>query len=354
MKNWKKAAVSPGATIRDTLRVIDRSVTQVALVVDAEGRLAGTVTDGDVRRGLLRGLTLDHPIELVANVNPIVMHAGEDASTIQRIMHERSVNQIPLIDDDGRVVSLELLKEYLSTPRHDNFVVLMAGGLGTRLRPLTETCPKPLLQIGGKPLLEIILESFKTQGFRRFAFAVNYMADMIEDHFGDGSSWGVKISYLREPSRLGTAGALRLLPEAPDKPFIVMNGDLLTKVNFGHLLDYHTEFKARATICVREYDVKVPFGIVEVQENRLVALQEKPVQKFFVNAGIYVLEPEVIEHIPREIPYDMTTVFEDMAARGERPAVFPVREYWLDIGQIDDYQQALEDFDRKPSRGSND
>lgn len=354
MKDWKKAAVAPGATIRETLRVIDQSVTQVALVVDSTDRLIGTVTDGDVRRGLLRGLSLDQTVDHVTNVNPIVVDAGEDASTIQRVMRDRCINQVPLLDDHGRVVGLKLLKEYLAAPKYDNFVVLMAGGLGTRLRPLTETCPKPLLQIGGKPILEIILENFKSQGFRRFAIAVNYMAEMIEDHFGDGSSWGVDINYLREQSRLGTAGALRLLPETPSKPIIVMNGDLLTKVNFGHLLDYHIEFKAKATICIREYDIKVPFGIVEVQEHHLVALQEKPVQKFFVNAGIYVLEPEVLQAIPLDVPYDMTTLFEGLVTRRELPAVFPVREYWLDIGQLDDYQRALEDFDQKPLWGNDD
>ncbi len=354
MKNWKKASVAPGATIRETLRVIDQSVTQVALVVDSTDRLIGTVTDGDVRRGLLRGLSLDRSVDLVTNVNPIVVNAGEDATTIQRIMHDQCVNQIPLLDDQGRVVSLELLKEYMATATHDNLVVIMAGGMGTRLRPLTETCPKPLLQIGGKPILEIILESFKSQGFSRFSIAVNYMSEMIEDHFGDGSAWGVDISYLREQSKLGTAGALGLLPEFPNKPFIVMNGDLLTKVNFGNLLDYHVEFKAKATICVREYDVKVPFGIVEVQEHHLIALQEKPVQKFFVNAGIYVLEPEVIAAIPPNVPYDMTTLCEELVSRKELPAVFPIREYWLDIGQIDDYRQAMEDFDRKPLWGKDD
>lgn len=354
MKDWKKAAVAPGASIRETLRVIDLSVTQVALVVDADGHLKGTVTDGDVRRGLLRGLSLDQPVELVTNVHPTVAHAGDDAATIQRIMRERSISQLPLLDDQGRVMSLQLLKEYLALPKYDNLVVLMAGGLGTRLKPLTETCPKPLLQIGGKPILQIILESFRSQGFRKFAISVNYKAEMIESHFGDGSEHGVEISYIREPSRLGTGGALRLLPELPGKPIIVMNGDLLTKVNFGHLLDYHAKFKAKATICVREYDMKVPFGIVQVQGDHLLDLQEKPVQRFFVNAGIYVLEPEVISHIPEDTAYDMPTLFQELSAKGERPAVFPIREYWLDIGQMDDYERAMEDLEWQEPGGGND
>ena len=347
MKEWKNAVVTPGATIRETLRIIDLSVTQIALVVDSDGRLTGTVTDGDIRRGLLRGLILDDSVELVANTHPIVAHAGDDPSTIQRIMRNRSVYQIPIVDEKCCLVGLELLKEYLVETKHDNIVVLMAGGLGTRLKPLTETCPKPLLQVGGKPILEIILESFKFQGFRRFAIAVNYMAEMIEGYFGDGTSWEVDISYLRERSRLGTAGALRLLPELPSQPIIVMNGDLLTKVNFKNLLDYHSESKTKATLCVREYDIKVPFGIVEVKENHLVALHEKPVQKFFVNAGVYVLEPDVIKKIPPNKPYDMTSLLEGMVAQGDHPAVFPIREYWLDIGQADDYQRALDDYNQE-------
>lgn len=354
MKDWKKAAVAPKATIRETLRVIDQSVTQVALVVDSNDCLIGTVTDGDIRRGLLQGLSLDDTVDRVTNVHPITVNVNEDAYTIQRIMMDRSVNQIPLLDDHGRVVSLELLKEYLKVSKYDNLVVIMAGGMGTRLKPLTESCPKPLLRIGGKPILEIILESFKSQGFTKFFIAVNYRSEMIEDYFGNGTLLGLEIKYLREQSMLGTAGALRLLQETPSKPMIVMNGDLLTKVNFRHLLDYHAEFNAKATICVREYDVEVPFGIVEVQDNRLVALQEKPIQKFFVNAGIYVINPEIIDTIPSGVNYDMTTLFEQLVSRKELPAVFPIREYWLDIGQIDDYRRAMEDFNQKTLWGNDD
>lgn len=344
MKDWKKATVGSGTSIRDTLRIIDESFLQIALVVDDDGRLLGTVTDGDVRRGLLRGLGLDSPVRDVANTKPVVASRGNDAAALQRLMKERSVRQVPLVDAAGRLVGLELLDELAAAPRRDNLVVLMAGGLGARLRPLTETCPKPLLHVGGKPILEIILEGFLAHGFRRFAISVNYMAQMIEAHFGDGSAWGADISYLRESIRLGTAGALSLLPARPEAPVLVMNGDLLTKVNFAALLDFHNENRAQATICVREYDLKVPFGVVEVEDNRLAALHEKPVQKFFVNAGIYVLEPGVVARIPRDAPYDMTTLFERLVEEGERPTVFPIREYWLDIGQMGDYERAVGEY----------
>jgi dTDP-glucose pyrophosphorylase len=344
MKDWKKAIVPPGSSIRETLRVIDYSVTQIALVVDETQHLVGTVTDGDVRRGLLKGLSLDDAVEQVLNLHPIVAGIEEDDVEIEKIMRDRSVNQIPLVDRQGRVVGLQLLKECLSKPKYENLVVLMAGGIGSRLMPLTETCPKPLLQVGGKPLLQIIIENFKSQGFHRFAIAVNHMAEMIEGFLGDGSGMGVEIQYLREPKRLGTAGALRLIDEELSVPVIVMNGDLLTKVNFGHLLDYHQEIESKGTICVREYDVNVPFGIVEVEDDRLVALQEKPVQKFLVNAGIYVLDPEMIRHIPPNTRYDMTMLFEKMTNQGVRPSVFPIREYWLDIGHIEDYNRAVRDF----------
>jgi dTDP-glucose pyrophosphorylase len=344
MKDWKKATVAPEITIRETLRIIDRTSLQIALLVDAQGRLLGTVTDGDVRRGLLKGLDLDSPVTEVANTRPIVASMDEDPASLQRLMIERSVRQVPLVDSAGRLMGLELLKDLVARPQRENLVVLMAGGLGTRLRPLTESCPKPLLQVGGKPILEIIMEGLAASGFRRFAISVNYKAEMIESHFGDGSAWGLDISYLREPSRLGTAGALTLLPEALETPILVMNGDLLTKLNFAALLDFHAELGAKATICVREYDFEVPFGVVEVEGDRLTALHEKPVQKFLVNAGIYVLEPAAVARIPRGEPFDMTTLFQRLVEEGERPAVFPIREYWLDIGHMGDYQRAAGEF----------
>jgi NDP-sugar pyrophosphorylase family protein len=216
----------------------------------------------------------------------------------------------------------------------------MAGGLVNRLRPLTDECPKPMLKVGNKPLLETIVENFIEYGFHRFYISVNYMADVVESYFGDGSRWGVDIEYLHEEHRLGTAGALSLLPETPTEAILVMNGDLLTKVNFKQLLDFHYGHQAQATMCVREYDFQVPYGVVKIDGQRITSIDEKPIQRFFVNAGIYVLEPEALDLISSNIFFDMTTLFEKLIELKKEPAVFPIREYWLDIGHLADYNRA--------------
>lgn len=349
----KEFLLSPSDSIRRAMAAINAASPQCGLVVDGQGRLVGSLTDGDVRRGLLAGVQLDEPVERVMFKTPLAAPQAISQDQARVLMRGRQVKFLPLLDEERRVVGLATL-ESLEDRRQENLVVLMAGGLGTRLRPLTDSCPKPLLQIGGKPILEIILEGFAAHGFHRFAIAVNYKAEMIESHFGNGSNWGVEISYLREPRRLGTAGALSLLPKQERLPLLVMNGDLLTKIHYGYLMDFHAELGGKATICVREYDVKVPFGVVEIKDHRLTALHEKPVQKFFVNAGIYVLEPEVLSLIPPGEQYDMTTLFAELLEKGERPAVFPVREYWLDIGQMGDYLRATGEYGELLGSGAND
>jgi len=259
-------------------------------------------------------------------------------------MKLKQLRQIPILDDHGRVISVEFYDFIALSSQLDNWVVLMAGGLGTRLQPLTDDCPKPLLEVGGRPILQTILESCIKHGFNRFYLSVSYKAKMVEDYFGNGSRWGVDIRYIREDKRMGTAGALSLLPERPTKPFLVMNGDLLTKVNFKQLLDFHLEHCAQATMCVRDYDFQVPYGVVKIQQHRLVDIEEKPAQKFFVNAGIYVLEPEVLDMIPKDEFYDMPSLFMKLVALHHETIVFPIREYWLDIGNKVDFEQAIGDF----------
>jgi dTDP-glucose pyrophosphorylase len=344
MKNWKNTLVPPSAAIRQVIKTIDDSSAQIAMVVDAAGMLLGTVTDGDIRRGILRGVSLDDPVERVMNTAPSVAHMDQGRDDLLLSMRQRQLHRLPVVDEVGRVVGLEFLEELIQPTRQDNWVVLMAGGLGSRLRPLTDECPKPMLKVGNKPLLETIVESFVDSGFHRFYLSVNYMADMIRDHFGDGSRWGVEIRYLEEDRRLGTAGALSLLPERPSAPIIVMNGDVLTKVNFRQLLDFHGDHKAMATMCVREYDFQVPYGVVRIDGHRVLTIDEKPVQRFFVNAGIYVLAPDALEAIPRGEFFDMPTLFEKLIGQGGEAAVFPVREYWLDIGHLADYERANGEF----------
>ena len=241
--------------------------------------------------------------------------------------------------------ALEILDRLIApAPVRDNWVVLMAGGLGTRLHPLTKHAPKPLLRVGNRPLLETILLNFIKQGFRRFYISVNYKADMVKAHFDDGRRWGVEIRYLEEDQRLGTAGPLALIEDIPEQPLIISNGDLLTKVSFEKMLAFHRDHGADATMGVREYDLEVPFGVVQLDQDRIVGIEEKPVHSFFVNAGLYVISPAVLSKIPRSQSYDMPDLFTHMAAAGAVTVAFPVREYWLDVGRMDDFERANHEF----------
>lgn len=340
MTDWSQTLVRDDMSIENVIKIIDSTAMQIALVTNAEGKLVGTVTDGDIRRGILRGVGLHKEIAQIMNANPTILPEQTEVSVVLSLMHIKQIRHIPLVDQAGRVTDLKCFDDIARPVRKDNWVVIMAGGLGTRLSPLTDTTPKPLLQVGGKPLLETIIENFIASGFANFYLSVNYKSEMVESYFRDGSRWGVQIRYIRENKRMGTAGSLGLLKEIPEDPVLVMNGDLLTKVNFNQLLEFHVEQKAHATMCVRNYEYQVPYGVVNVEKHQLKSLVEKPRQHYFVNAGIYVLDPDVIRQIPKDIFYDMTTLFEALLEEKKETCVFPLREYWLDIGRIDDYERA--------------
>ncbi len=344
MSHWKQTLVGAGASLREAIHVLDSGAMQIVLVVDDNHRLLGTITDGDVRRGILKGISLDDSVGRIMNPSPTVVRAGDERQLILAMMQHKQLHHIPVVDEQGSLIGLEILDEIIQRRIRDNPVVLMAGGLGSRLRPLTDDCPKPMLHVGNKPLLETILENFIEYGFHRFYISLNYMGDVIKRYFGDGSRWDVRIAYLEEDQKLGTAGALSLLPEKPASPLLVMNGDLLTKINFRQLLEFHLEHRARATMCVREYDFQVPYGVVKIDRQRITGIDEKPVQRFFVNAGIYVLDPAVMDLIPQGAYYDMPSLFEKLIGRGDETSAFPIREYWLDIGQLADYDRANGEF----------
>lgn len=345
MRDWIRAQISDNASIRDAVEAVQESNCQIALIVDSNKILLGTVTDGDIRRGLLQGYSMDKLAITIANRRPITAPIGTQNSELLATLKKHVLHQLPLIEPSGSLAGFAHIDELQNKDLNpQNYVVLMAGGLGTRLRPLTQDVPKPLLNIGNKPLLETILESFAQQGFQRFFISVNYLADSIIDHFGDGSRWGISIEYLREEKPLGTAGALRLLPTTPAQPLIVMNGDLLTRINFKDLLTYHIDNKATGTMCVREYDMEVPFGVIEIVGNKIQRIDEKPVHRFFVNAGVYVISPDALSHIPREGRFDMPGLFDAIKAEAEGAIAFPIHEYWLDVGRIDDFERAKIDI----------
>jgi dTDP-glucose pyrophosphorylase len=344
MKTWEQALIGPDTTLRQALETIDRAGCQMALVVDAERRLLGTLSDGDARRGLLRGLSLADRASAAMHANPTCARAGDDPQAILATMRRLSLHQVPVLDTRGVVVGLQTVDDFLATPARENWVVVMAGGMGTRLEELTRDTPKPMLKIGSRPLLETIVRGYADQGFRRFYFAVNYKAEQIEAHFGDGSSLGVEIRYLRERERLGTAGALSLLVEPPQQPIVVTNADLLTKEDYGRMVDRHVESGADATMAVRDYEMQVPFGVVRERDGRIEAIEEKPVQRFVVSAGMYVLSPPALELVPRGRYFDMPSLFEAMVARGLRTRCHHTDGYWLDIGRLPDYERANVDF----------
>ncbi|OGW83076.1 MAG: alcohol dehydrogenase [Omnitrophica bacterium RIFCSPHIGHO2_02_FULL_51_18] len=337
--------INPSTPILRAVQIIDASPVKIALAVDAKQQLRGTITDGDVRRGLLRGISLKEPVSRIMNRKPRFATFGEDSVALARKMQKELISQMPIFDARGRLVGIEILEDFLKPKIYDNSVLIMAGGLGNRLRPLTDHTPKPLLNVGKKPILETILENFVNAGFRKFFFSVYYKNQMFQEHFGDGAKWQVEIRYLKEAEKLGTAGALRLLPKMK-KPIIVMNGDLLTKVDFGHMLSFHQENVAHATMCVREYDFQVPFGVVDINRHHIRRIEEKPVHRFFVNAGIYVFEPGVMKNVPRNTSYDMPRLFDKLLKKKANVCAFPIREYWTDIGRLNDLERANMDFSK--------
>jgi len=340
MNKWKTSLISPESSILEAIQIIDHSALQIALVVEEDYRLLGTITDGDIRRGILAGIALDSPVRQIMNASPRVIKADDSRENALSLMRNTTLHHIPVVDENGRVVGLECINDLIGTDPLDNPVILMAGGLGNRLRPLTEKRPKPMLNVGGKPVLETILESLIQQGFHDFYISVNYKAQMIQEYFGDGTRWGVKIRYIIEDRALGTAGSIGLLRPSPDKTLLVINGDILTKIDFRRLLTFHARQETAATVCVRDYSLQIPYGVVKLNSQLLEGIEEKPLLHFLVNAGIYVLGAETMNYIPENSYLNMTDLLKTLVRQSEKVAVFPVREYWIDIGHIYDYGRA--------------
>jgi dTDP-glucose pyrophosphorylase len=344
MKDWEKVLVGPRATLREALIKIDAAGSQMALVVDEERRLLGTLSDGDVRRGLIKGLNLSDRVEQAMFATPRTVQSGEGRDEIRSLLKRLGVHHIPVLDAERRVIGLELVDDFFVPAKRDNWVVLMAGGLGSRLKELTQSVPKPMLAVGDRPILETIIRSYIDQGFRHFFIAVNYKAELIESHFGDGSKFGVRIEYLREDKRMGTAGALSMLPGKPTLPVLVSNGDLLVKLDHAEMLESHVACNAVATMAVREYEFQIPYGVVRETDGAIHRIEEKPVHRALVAAGMYVLSPEALEFVPHGQFFDMPALFGAVIGRGLSTRCHPVRGYWVDVGRMADYQKANEDF----------
>lgn len=345
---WERALLPLESSLQQAIRNLDDTALQIALVISEEGRLIGTVTDGDIRRGLLRGLKLDSPIEHIIHRTPILVPPQLGRDVVLQLMQANKIHQLPVVDDRGHVVGLHLWNELVVTGQRPNVMVIMAGGQGTRLRPYTEHCPKPLLPVGGKPMLEHIITRAKAEGFHRFVIAIHYLGQMIEEHFGDGSRLGVEIEYVREESPLGTAGAIALLSPVPDAPFVISNGDVLTDIRYGELLDFHVRHQAIATMAVRLYEWQHPFGVVHTRGVDIVGFEEKPIAHSHVNAGIYVLDPTALHALRPGEHCDMPGLFERLQLEAARTIVYPMHEPWLDVGRPADYDRASDEA-RAPS-----
>lgn len=337
-------------SLREVMACINRNSCGLALILDADGRLIRTLTDGDIRRAVLAGISLDATAgelldrrDVVPTRDPVTARAGTPRAELLHIMHERTIHHLPLLDEAGRVTGVALLDDLVAAADLPMQAVVMAGGFGSRLTPLTDEVPKPMLHVGDKPILEHIVGQLQQAGIRRVSFTTHYRPEAIEEHFGGGENFGLEIAYVNEDQPLGTAGALSLLGPC-EEPMLVMNGDILTRVDFRAMLAFHREHGADLTVGVRQYDMSVPYGVVRCEGTAVRAIEEKPVVNFLVNAGIYLIGPAAHRSIPSSQRFDMTDLIAKLTAEGRSVAAFPIVEYWLDIGRHGDYSQAQQDF----------
>lgn len=345
-EDLQRLFVSPQHTMLEVMQRINETAQGISLVLDSSGRLVDTVTDGDLRRAVLGSVDLGKPItELHAEKHqPFTMPIGTPQNELARLMLERNVRHIPLVNADLHVVDMVQLGDLLNDQPSSLSVsaVVMAGGYGSRLRPLTNEIPKPMLPLGDKPLVEHTIDSLRKYGIQHVYMATHYKPEAFSKHFGDGRAFGVQIDYIHEEQPRGTAGVLATLPKGDD-PLLVINGDIVTDVSYGAILRFHQESDAEMTVGVCQYDFSVPYGVMEMDGTNILGVKEKPTHRFFVNAGIYVIERSAARHVPAECSFDMPQLIESLVAMEKKVIGFPISEYWLDIGRVSDYEKALAD-----------
>ena len=338
--SWYRAVLQESANIQDAIDSLNQFGFKIVLVVNKSNQLLGTVSDGDIRRGLLKGLDLHSPIATIVHKNALVAPPEMSRDIVMQLMVANKIQQIPVVDVNRCVGDLHLWDAITTPTVRDNLMVIMAGGLGTRLLPHTEECPKPMVLVSGKPMLEHIIDRAKLAGFSNFMISVWHLGHMIEEYFGNGDRFNVKISYLKEDSPLGTAGALSLLNPRPNSPFVVTNGDVLSDIHYGEVLDFHNRNNAKATMAVRAHEWQHPFGVVHTDGIEIVGFEEKPLARTHINAGIYVLSPSVLDDMGRGDRCDMPTIFERLLAKSQRIVAYPMHEPWLDVGRPADLEIA--------------
>lgn len=339
-ESWRSTLIPLGASIQQAIFSLETSSMQIVLVVSDGTKLMGTVTDGDIRRAFLRGLKLESCIDEVIHRNPLVVPPEIGRDLIFQLMKANKILQLPIVDTDGVVVGLHVWDSMITPTSLENSMLIMAGGRGTRMRAHTENCPKPMLEVGGKPMLEHIIERAKSDGFTKFIISLHYLGQMVEEYFGDGSRLGVNIEYLWEESPLGTAGCLSILSHKPNLPLVVTNGDVLTDIHYNEILDFHLRHNANATMAVRQYEIQNQFGVVRTKGMEIDGFEEKPIYRSHVNAGIYVLNPDVLECVEQNAYCDMPTLFARIKEIGGKAIVYPMHEPWLDVGRPEDLEDA--------------
>ncbi|MCV3391538.1 nucleotidyltransferase family protein [Campylobacter sp. IFREMER_LSEM_CL2101] len=333
--------ISKSITIKEALELLSNHTSMRLLVIGDKDKW-GIITDPDIRKALLNNMTLEDKIEKIVNYNPITVHCNDDKEKIMQLSVKYNIYQIPIVDDNGYIIRVENVLEDKIINK-TNKIVVMAGGLGTRLRPLTENIPKPMLKVGDKPILEIIIKKFKKQGFTNFILCVNYKAEVIQNYFKDGKDFGVSISYVREDKRMGTAGALSLIEDIGKEPFFVTNGDILTEVDCNAMLEFHIANKSLATMGVRKHFYQIPYGVIVSNiKNQILKIEEKPEQTFLINSGIYILDPKILSYIPKNDFFDMPTLFENIQENNKY--AYLIEDYWIDIGRHEEYQKANSDI----------
>lgn len=346
VKDLGKYTLRPDDSLKSALEVIEANARGIAFVTDESGMLLGTITDGDIRRAILKNYSLDIAVKLIMNEHFIFVTKNYTRTLIETIYDQKQINQLPVLDDKMRLIEIVFYSDLKKTPVKENWVILMAGGYGTRLAPLTNDVPKPMLKVGARPILETIVEQLKSYGFKNLIFSLNYKSSIIENYFQDGSNFGVRIEYVKEKKRLGTAGAIRLAKRFLDKPFMVVNADILTKLNFENFMRYHLKHGNDITIGTRKYELQIPYGVVDITDETVSSLVEKPRINYFVNGGVYCLQPEAADMIPENEYYDITQLISSMTGTSKKVGSFPITEYWMDIGHMEDYNQANIDYER--------
>ncbi|WP_238883203.1 nucleotidyltransferase family protein [Clostridium sp. YIM B02551] len=339
-----KILVYKNYSIRRTLEVLDSGAKGIVLLVDDDKKLLGTITDGDIRRAILKGISLEDSIEKVTHFNPVSVNHSMTKDEIKDIFIKKAVKDIPIVDENNIVIDLITINDILLPNGKENLVIIMAGGLGTRLKDLTREIPKPMLKVGSDPLLEHIINNFKKYGFNKFLFSVNYKAEIIENYFQNGIAYGVKINYIKEKKRLGTAGGIKLGTDYIDKDFFVINGDIFTNVNVEAMMNYHKENNFGITVGVRKYFYEIPYGVIEVENKNIKELKEKPTIDYLINGGIYCLSPSMTEFIPEDTYYEITDLINLCIEKGIPVGYYEITDYWMDIGKLEDYQKVNEDI----------